>query len=123
VPITANIRVNVTQVGATIDRRIYGHFIEHLGRCINNGIWAETLQNRKFEDADVNRDGVPDPWLPHNQDSQIVYYPGHESSGCGDHSLLLQSLRSDGRERGITQGGLGRRTGSRSGCAARALAG
>jgi len=105
-PINASIRVNVTQVGATIDRRIYGHFIEHLGRCINNGIWAEMLQNRKFEDADLNRDGIPDPWLPHNADSQIVYRTEHESSGCGYQSLLLHSLRADGRERGIAQGGL-----------------
>ncbi|TNF37918.1 MAG: alpha-L-arabinofuranosidase, partial [Bacteroidetes bacterium] len=27
---------------------IYGQFIEHLGRCIYGGIWAEMLEDRKF---------------------------------------------------------------------------
>jgi len=98
--------VNVTQVGETFERNIHGHFIEHIGRCLNQGIWAELMLNRKFEDADLNGDGVPDPWLPHQADSQIVYRPTHESSGCGDHSLLLHCLRADGRERGIRQAGI-----------------
>ena len=29
-------------------RIIYGQFIEHLGRCIYGGIWAEMLEDRKF---------------------------------------------------------------------------
>ena len=27
---------------------IYGQFIEHMGRCIYGGIWAEMLEDRKF---------------------------------------------------------------------------
>ena len=27
---------------------VYGQFIEHLGRCIYGGIWAEMLEDRKF---------------------------------------------------------------------------
>ncbi|MBP7745738.1 MAG: alpha-N-arabinofuranosidase [Phycisphaerae bacterium] len=33
---------------APIDPFIYGQFIEHLGRCIYGGIWAEMLEDRKF---------------------------------------------------------------------------
>jgi len=33
---------------AAIDPFIYGQFIEHLGRCIYGGIWAEMLEDRKF---------------------------------------------------------------------------
>ena len=29
---------------------VYGQFIEHLGRCIYGGIWAEMLEDRKFFD-------------------------------------------------------------------------
>ena len=33
---------------APINPYIYGQFIEHLGRCIYGGIWAEMLEDRKF---------------------------------------------------------------------------
>ncbi|MCC5024737.1 MAG: hypothetical protein J6386_18950 [Candidatus Synoicihabitans palmerolidicus] len=31
-----------------INPYIYGQFIEHLGRCIYGGIWAEMLEDHKF---------------------------------------------------------------------------
>jgi len=34
--------------GAPISPYVYGQFIEHLGRCIYGGIWAEMLEDRKF---------------------------------------------------------------------------
>ncbi len=34
--------------GPAISPYIYGQFIEHLGRCIYGGIWAEMLEDRKF---------------------------------------------------------------------------
>ncbi|MEX2317577.1 MAG: alpha-L-arabinofuranosidase C-terminal domain-containing protein [Pirellulales bacterium] len=34
--------------GQPISPYIYGQFIEHLGRCIYGGIWAEMLEDRKF---------------------------------------------------------------------------
>jgi len=33
---------------APMSKYIYGQFIEHLGRCIYGGIWAEMLEDRKF---------------------------------------------------------------------------
>ncbi|MGQ9801321.1 MAG: alpha-L-arabinofuranosidase C-terminal domain-containing protein [Candidatus Saccharicenans sp.] len=38
---------------------IYGQFIEHLGRCIYQGIWAEMLEDRKFYYAVGSADS---PW-------------------------------------------------------------
>ena len=35
-----HIVVNADQGRHTIDRHIYGHFAEHLGRCIYDGIWV-----------------------------------------------------------------------------------
>ncbi len=40
--------VDVDKVGAPISKYLYGQFIEHLGRCIYDGLWAEMLQDRKF---------------------------------------------------------------------------
>lgn len=40
--------VDITKKGEPISEYIYGQFIEHMGNCINNGIWAEMLQDRKF---------------------------------------------------------------------------
>ena len=42
------ITVDVAKPGATISPYIYGQFIEHMGRCIQGGIWAEMLRDRKF---------------------------------------------------------------------------
>src|SRR6187401_2310234 len=42
------LRLDVTKTNAPINPFIYGQFIEHLGRCIYGGIWAEMLEDRKF---------------------------------------------------------------------------
>jgi len=36
------------KTGKPVSKYIYGQFIEHLGRCIYQGIWAEMLEDRKF---------------------------------------------------------------------------
>lgn len=35
-----NITVRADQPGPVIDKNIYGHFAEHLGRCVEEGIWV-----------------------------------------------------------------------------------
>ena len=42
------IAVDAAKVGQPVSKYIYGQFIEHLGRCIYGGIWAEMLEDRKF---------------------------------------------------------------------------
>jgi alpha-N-arabinofuranosidase len=42
------LKIDVTSHRAPISPFIYGQFIEHLGRCIYGGIWAEMLEDRKF---------------------------------------------------------------------------
>ncbi|MBM4026596.1 MAG: alpha-N-arabinofuranosidase [Planctomycetes bacterium] len=46
--VPAALRIDPAQAGAPISKYIYGQFIEHLGRCIYGGIWAEMLEDRKF---------------------------------------------------------------------------
>jgi alpha-N-arabinofuranosidase len=40
--------INIEETGEPISKYIYGQFIEHLGRCIYGGIWAEMIRDRKF---------------------------------------------------------------------------
>jgi alpha-N-arabinofuranosidase len=42
------VKINAGKTGAPISKYVYGQFIEHLGRCIYQGIWAEMLEDRKF---------------------------------------------------------------------------
>jgi len=42
------ITIDAEKRGEPISKYIYGQFIEHLGRCIYGGIWAEMLEDRKF---------------------------------------------------------------------------
>jgi alpha-L-arabinofuranosidase len=39
-PFTAELTIRADQPKGTINRNIYGHFAEHLGRCIYEGIWV-----------------------------------------------------------------------------------
>src|SRR5579862_11436 len=45
---TIQLDLDTRKTGAPISKYIYGQFIEHLGRCIYGGIWAEMLEDRKF---------------------------------------------------------------------------
>lgn len=49
---TTTITVNTTAAKGTISRHIYGHFAEHLGRCIYEGMWVGE------ESAIPNTDGI-----------------------------------------------------------------
>ena len=40
------VTIDTSKTGEPISKYIYGQFIEHLGRCIYGGIWAEMLEGR-----------------------------------------------------------------------------
>ncbi|MEJ5259784.1 MAG: alpha-L-arabinofuranosidase C-terminal domain-containing protein [Anaerohalosphaeraceae bacterium] len=46
--VTAQISIDPSVKKEPISELIYGQFIEHMGRCIYGGIWAEMLEDRKF---------------------------------------------------------------------------
>jgi len=53
---TNKLTINADQTLSTIDRQIYGHFSEHLGRCIYEGIWVgedSPIENTKGIRNDV----------------------------------------------------------------------
>lgn len=47
-PETPGLVIHAGETGEPMSPLIYGQFIEHLGRCIYGGIWAEMLEDRKF---------------------------------------------------------------------------
>jgi alpha-N-arabinofuranosidase len=47
-PVGTPVTIDASAVGAPISPYVYGQFIEHLGRCIYGGLWAEMLEDRKF---------------------------------------------------------------------------
>jgi alpha-N-arabinofuranosidase len=44
----ATLSIDLAKTRAPISKYVYGQFIEHLGRCIYGGLWAEMLEDRKF---------------------------------------------------------------------------
>ncbi|OQC08894.1 MAG: Intracellular exo-alpha-(1-_5)-L-arabinofuranosidase 1 [Candidatus Hydrogenedentes bacterium ADurb.Bin101] len=42
------VQIDARETKTPISPYVYGQFIEHLGRCIYGGIWAEMLEDRKF---------------------------------------------------------------------------
>ena len=40
--------IDVSKTGAPISKYIYGQFLEHAGSLVNEGVWAEMLDDRKF---------------------------------------------------------------------------
>jgi len=47
-PPAPKISIDAAKTGEPLSKYVYGQFIEHLGRCIYGGIWAEMLEDRKF---------------------------------------------------------------------------
>ena len=43
-----NVTIDASKTGAPISKYLYGQFLEHIGGIVNNGIWAEMLDDRKF---------------------------------------------------------------------------
>jgi alpha-L-arabinofuranosidase len=94
--------VDATQAGPAISPYIYGQFIEHLGRCIHDGIWAEKLIDRKF-------------LLEPGKKWEVVSPPGadlkvmHDTAGAyaGDHCMAVWVKDSKGGRCGIQQGQIG----------------
>src|SRR5690242_11117125 len=43
-----DISIDASKTGPPISKYIYGQFLEHIGGIVNNNIWAEMLDDRKF---------------------------------------------------------------------------
>lgn len=95
------VRVDVEDTGDPIHPFVYGQFIEHLGRCIYGGIWAEMLEDRKFyfpitprynPYGDASGDAYPvvsaSPWQIIGPANGVVMIAA--DSFVGDHTPLVR---------------------------------
>ncbi len=113
--------IDPENTGGRISPYIYGQFIEHLGRCIYGGIWAEMLEDRKFY-YDINDDYQPwgtssDPFWKAGEFRHLVASPwkvmgppgsvlmDEENPFVGAHTPMVQ-LPGDSSPAGIRQEGL-----------------
>jgi len=90
-----SIAIDLTKKGHPISKYIYGQFIEHLGRCIYGGIWAEMLEDRKFYEP-AGAEGSA--WQPVGE---VTVAMDRESPFVGDHTPKITAPG------GIVQSGLG----------------
>ncbi|MBM3496040.1 MAG: alpha-N-arabinofuranosidase, partial [Armatimonadetes bacterium] len=103
----ANVReVQVTvdpeRTGAAISPYLYGQFIEHLGRCIRQGIWAEMLRDRKFLQEPGKSWEVVKP-----EGATFDAFLEPAAAYAGDHGMALWLKSAAKGPCGIRQAGLG----------------
>jgi alpha-N-arabinofuranosidase len=112
--------VDVGKAGAEISPLVYGQFIEHLGRCIRDGIWAEKLRDRKFllemgkSPWQAIRGGLPATTQPGTPAEQGKPAAGStdvslDPAGAygGSHGLALWVRQAKDGPSGVSQGGIG----------------
>jgi len=115
------IEIDAGKTKEPISKYIYGQFIEHLGRCIYGGIWAEMLEDRKFFYP------IKDEYNPWGTDKDPQWNAGEykylkaspwkvigpagtvtmdtNNPYVGSHTPVIH-LTGDGNEAGISQDGL-----------------
>lgn len=95
------VTVDATRTRPPISKYIYGQFIEHLGRCIYGGIWAEMLLDRKFFYEVGTKES---PWRVIGPQNAITM--DRRQPFVGVHSPRIR-LPGDGSPVGLVHGGLG----------------
>jgi alpha-N-arabinofuranosidase len=101
----ADLLVSPKRVLHPLDRRIFGHHLEHFGRIIQGGLLAELLQNRKFYPIDPDRTNVADPWWPETDRSNVSYAIDRSETLDGISSQRISPFGSVTTWRGISQRG------------------
>ena len=110
--------IDASKIGAPISHYIYGQFLEHLGGIVNNNLWAEMLDDRKFY-YPINSHPPAEPpgpgrrrtalrhWMPIGPDEFVTMDADHPY--VGEHSPQVKLDRTEAH--GIQQSGLAVRKG------------
>ena len=102
-----SIEIDLDQRAEPIPEMIYAQFIEHLGRCIYGGIWAELLEDRKFYHA-VGENGGP--WKANGDGVAVTMATEKSLLLAGDQTPVLTG-DNESFFGGIAQAGIGVRKG------------
>ncbi len=115
------VKIDINAVSEPISPYIYGQFIEHLGKCIYGGIWAEMLEDRKFYypvTFEFNPFGTADdpqwqtgdfqflnasPWQVIGEEKTVSM--DKKSPFVGEQTPVVK-LKGDGSVAGIKQAGI-----------------
>jgi len=100
------VKIDASKIGEPVSKYIYGQFIEHLGRCIYGGIWAEMLEDRKFF---YPVGAKQSPWKIVGDKAAVKM--DKDNPFVGEHILCIRVDRQ--QPRGIVQGELALRKGKR----------
>jgi alpha-N-arabinofuranosidase len=116
---TVNVAIDASRTGAPISKYIYGQFLEHGGNIVNEGVWAEMLEDRKFYNP-VNSKPPEQPpapggrhraplryWAPVGGDGVVTM--DTKAPYTGDHSPLVKLSNTE--PHGVLQTGLAVRKG------------
>src|SRR4249920_249861 len=72
--VQAEVQVSIETPLHAINPEIFGQFIEHYGRVVEHGVWAELLQNRKFYPFDaVGQMNVAAPWTGDPEEKNVSF--------------------------------------------------
>ncbi len=110
--VRGEVTIDAGQTGEPSSPYLYGAFIEHQGRCIYGGVWAEMFQDRKFYyPVDYyfpwGEQKHKSPWRANEFDTVVVMDTEH--AYVGEHTSRIDL---DGQKpRGIVQSGLGLKKG------------
>lgn len=109
---TARIVIDATKVEGNISPTLYGQFDEIMYGGVKQGLWAELLRDRSFDEK-PNAAGLPRYWErdPDDRDDDAihfrwddaVFYPPGQHSKVPNHSLQIEVGSNDGQRRGIYQ--------------------
>jgi alpha-N-arabinofuranosidase len=115
-PVAATI--DTSKTGAPISKNVYGQFLEHIGGIVNNNIWAEMLDDRKFYYPITSHPPAEPPgpawrrtalrhWTPVGTDEFVTM--DSDRPYVGEHSPLVKLSPTEAH--GIQQAGLAVRKG------------
>jgi len=82
----ARITLRSAEAISAVNPFIFGQQIEFMGPCIDGGIWAELLRNRRFGIPDENGDGVSEEWIPVRGAGNADYSLDSSNPYCGEFS-------------------------------------
>jgi alpha-N-arabinofuranosidase len=113
-----NVTIDASKTGAPISKYVYGQFLEHIGGLVNNGIWAEMLDDRKFyypitSHPPAEPAGPPwrraglRHWTPINGDEFVIM--DTDRPYVGEHTPMVKLRPTEAH--GIQQAGLAVRRG------------
>jgi alpha-N-arabinofuranosidase len=111
--------IDASRTGAPISKYVYGQFLEHIGGIVNNNIWAEMLDDRKFYDP-ISSHLPAEPagpgwrrtavrhWVPIGADEFVTM--DTERPYVGEHTPIVKLSQTEAH--GIQQSGLAVRKGT-----------